>query len=268
VSYRTVIRLLFTFHFFGDLVFIYAVDKLFLLSRSISIQEIAVLVAIWSGTTVLLEVPTGALADRWSRKYTLVLSGLFFSLCYLTWIFSYSFWPFALGFLFRTLGGTLESGTSQAYTFDFLKRHRKEDEFEKIWGRCIGLRVLGTAVAVALGGYLSEISYTLVLVFSALSPLVVVLIAFLLPEVKSTDNQTHRNYVSYIRGGLKQAFSNRIILKIMLYSGIVWATLGLLEEYDQVLISERLGFSNTFIGVWAAAAVCLSSVGAFFAHRL
>ena len=268
MNYKAVIRLLFVFHFFCDLILIYAVDKLFLLSRNISIQEIAILVAIWSGTTVLLEVPTGALADRWSRKYTLVLSGLFYSLCYVTWIFSFSFWLFALGFLFRTLGGTFESGTLQAYTYDFLKNHGKEDEFEKIWGRCITLRVIGTAIAVALGGYLSELSYTLVLVFSALSPLVVTFVAFLLPEVKSTNKKTHRGYFSYIRGGLKQAFSNRLILKIMLYSSIVLATLGLLEEYDQVLISERLGFSNTFIGIWAAAAVCISSVGSFFAHRL
>ena len=268
MSFKTVIHLLFAYHFFGDLILIYAVDKLFLLSRNISIQEIAILVAIWSGLTILLEVPTGALADRWSRKYTLVLSGLFYSLCYVTWIFSYSFWLFALGFLFRTLGGTLESGTLQAYTWDFLKKHEKEYDFEKIWGRCITLRVIGTAIAVALGGFLSEISYTLILVFSALSPLVVMSVAFLLPEVKSINRETGKNYFSYFRGGLKQAFSNRIILKIMLYSGIVLATLGLLEEYDQVLISERLGYSNTFIGIWAAAAVCISSIGSFFAHRL
>jgi MFS family permease len=268
MSFKTVIHLLFAYHFFGDLILIYAVDKLFLLSRNISIQEIAILVAIWSGLTILLEVPTGALADRWSRKYTLVLSGLFYSLCYVTWIFSYSFWLFALGFLFRTLGGTLESGTLQAYTYDFLKRYGKEDDFEKIWGRCVTLRVIGTAIAVALGGFLSEISYTLVLVFSALSPLVVMSVAFLLPEVKSINRETCKSYFSYFRGGLKQAFSNKVILKIMLYSGIILATLGLLEEYDQVLISERLGFSNTFIGIWAAAAVCISSVGAFFAHRL
>jgi MFS family permease len=268
VSFKTVIHLLFAYHFFGDLILIYAVDKLFLLSRNISIQEIAILVAIWSGLTILLEVPTGALADRWSRKYTLVLSGLFYSLCYVTWIFSYSFWLFALGFLFRTLGGTLESGTLQAYTYDFLKRYGKEDDFEKIWGRCVTRRVIGTAIAVALGGFLSEISYTLVLVFSALSPLVVMSVAFLLPEVKSINRETGKSYFSYFRGGLKQAFSNKVILKIMLYSGIILATLGLLEEYDQVLISERLGFSNTFIGIWAAAAVCISSVGSFFAHRL
>lgn len=268
VSYKVVIRLLFTYHFFGDLILIYAVDKLFLLSRDISIQEIAILVALWSGLTVLLEIPTGALADRWSRKYALVLSGVFYSLCYVTWIFSHSFWLFALGFLFRTLGGTFESGTSQAYTFDFLKRHQKEDEFEKIWGRCIGLRVIGTAIAVAVGGYLSEISYTLVLVFSALSPLAVIIIAFLLPEVKSTNRETGRSYYSYFTGGIKQAFSNRIIRKIMIYSAIVLATLGLLEEYDQVLISERLGFSNTFIGIWAAIAICVSSIGSFIAHRL
>jgi MFS family permease len=268
VSFKTVIHLLFAYHFFGDLILIYAVDKLFLLSRNISIQEIAILVAIWSGLTILLEVPTGALADRWSRKYTLVLSGLFYSLCYVTWIFSYSFWLFALGFLFRTLGGTLESGTLQVYTYDFLKRYGKEDDFEKIWGRCVTLRVIGTAIAVALGGFLSEISYTLVLVFSALSPLVVMSVAFLLPEVKSINRETGKSYFSYFRGGLKQTFSNKVILKIMLYSGIILATLGLLEEYDQVLISERLGFSNTFIGIWAAAAVCISSVGSFFAHRL
>jgi len=42
---------------------------------------------------------------------------------------------------------------------------------------------------------------------------------------------------------------------------------GILEEYDQVLLSSWLNLPNSFIGIWLAIGVGAGSIGAFYAHR-
>lgn len=267
MSLTTFKCLFYVFQFFWEFILIYAVDKLFFLYRGLEIYQIAILITCWSMLVIPLQVPTGALADRWSRKNMLALAGLFISGGYITWFFSSTFWLFLLGFVFISLGGTFVSGTLEAYVVDFLKLKEKEEEFEKVWGRGYAIRHIGIAVALALGGILSVYSYELVVVLSALSPLITVGIALLLPQVKLVTSAKSRGYFSLLKGGIRQAFSNAVLVRVFLYSGIVYASLGVLEEYDQVLLSSWLGLSNSFIGIWLAVGVGISSISAFFAYR-
>jgi len=188
MSLATFTRLFYIFQFFFDLIFIYAVEKLFMINRGLNLSQIGVLLFLWSAMTLVLEVPSGAIADKWSRRKMLILSGLSFSLCYIIWVFSHSFWMFLFGFLLRTIGGTFASGTLQAYVYDFLKQARTESRFEEIWGRGNALRTLGIGMAVGLGGFLSEVSYELTVTLSALSVLTVSVIAFIWPEVKASES--------------------------------------------------------------------------------
>ena len=121
---------------------------------------------------------------------------------------------------------------------------------------------------MSLGGFLSTRSYELVLVFSALSPLAVSFVALLLPQVKPTTSTGERSYFSFLKGGVRRAFSSPALLRVFLYSGTVLVTFGVLEEYDQVLLSFRLGLPNSFIGIWLAAGIGVSSICTFFAHRM
>lgn len=118
----------------------------------------------------------------------LILSGVFFSLCYFVWLFSRSFWLFLFGFLLRTLGGTFASGTLQAYVYDYLKFNRAEGKFEQIWGRGNALRTLGIGTAVAFGGFLSEVSYDITVLLSSLSVSAISIVAFLWPEVEAAES--------------------------------------------------------------------------------
>lgn len=197
----------------------------------------------------------------------LVLSGLFHSLCFVIWLLSSSFWLFLLGFFFLTLGGTFASGTLQAYVYDFLRLNGREDEFEKIWGRGSAIRLIGIAVAMSLGGFLSTYSYELVVAISALSPLVVVTVALCLPQVEPISSTKEKDYFLFIRRGIKQTFAHPVIFRAFLYSAVVAVVPGLLEEYDQVLLSSWLNLPNAFIGLWLAIGIGARSIGAFYAYR-
>ncbi|MFX1475512.1 MAG: MFS transporter [Promethearchaeota archaeon] len=246
---------------------LWAVDKLFFLDRGLELYQIAILLACWSGFSIILQIPTGALADKWSRKNMLVLSGVFSSLCFITWFFSSSFWLFLLGFLFLTICDTFVSGTLQAYVYDFLKSNGQEEEFERIWGRGTAHYLIGIAVAMLLGGFLSTHSYELVVGISAISPIVLVAVASLLPQTELLDSTKRKDYFLFIRLGIKRTFTHPIILRAFFYSALVSVVPGLLEEYDQVLLSSWLRLPNSFIGIWLALGIGASSVGALFAHR-
>ena len=220
---KTFIRLFYIFQFFFDFIFIYAVEKLFMLHRELDLSQIGILLFLWSMMTLVLEVPSGAIADRWSRRKMLILSGLSFSLCYVIWIFSNSFWMFLFGFLLRTIGGTFASGTLQAYVFDFLKQAKAESKFEEIWGRGNALRTLGIGVAVGLGGFLSEISYELTVMLSALSVMVVSVIAYIWPEVKASESTEEVKYWQFVKNSFKTVTHNRTLLQPMIYTAIVLA---------------------------------------------
>lgn len=62
--------------FLRNFVFWYAVEKLFMTNIGFGSESIALMVALYSAMSILMEVPSGILADRWSRKGVLVLASL------------------------------------------------------------------------------------------------------------------------------------------------------------------------------------------------
>ena len=260
------IKLFYLFQFFFDFIFIYAVEKLFYLSRGISLTQIGILLFFCSLMTLLLEVPTGIIADHWSRRKMLILSGLFYSVCYFILIFSNSFWLFLLGFLFRTLGGTFASGTLQAYVYDYLKINQKENDFEKIWGRGNAFRTLGIGVAVAFGGLISEISYVLVLIMSSISVLMVSFIAIIWPEVPMVTKTGEKNYWTFLKQAITEVRSNQNLLRIVIFSGVVLSIFASLEEYNDVYL-QFLGFPNSIIGLVFLMATIGQSIASIIAEK-
>jgi MFS family permease len=263
---RTFTRLFYIYQFFFDFIFVYAVEKLFMLNRGISLSQIGILLFLWSLMSMVLEVPTGAIADRWSRRKMLILSGVFFSSCYLIWFFSYSFWLFLLGFLLRTLGGTFASGTLQAYVYDFLKHSQAEDKFERIWGKGNALRTLGIGTAVALGGFLSELSFGLIALLSSISVLTTSVVAFILPEVEPIKSTEETKYWKFVKNSVKTVLNNRVLLQLMVYTTILLAWLASLEEFNDVYLNF-LGFPRSRIGLIFAVACACQSLASSIAYK-
>ena len=237
-----------------------------MINRGLDLSQIGILLFLWSIMTLLLEVPSGAIADRWSRRKMLILSGISFSVCYIIWLFSHSFWLFLLGFFFRTIGGTFSSGTLQAYVYDYLKNIKKEFKFEKIWGQGNALRVLGIGVAVGIGGILSDISFNLPVILSAFSVLIVALIAFVWPEIQPTKSTQETKYWQFVKEATKTVFHNKVILKLTLYTAITLTLLASLEEFNDIYLNF-LGFSRSHIGLIFAAAGVAQSLASSIAHK-
>ena len=68
---------------------------LFYQDNGLSMQQIFILKSIYSIAMVVMEIPSGYLADIWGRKKTLMLGSLLGAGGMALYCFSYGFWAFA-----------------------------------------------------------------------------------------------------------------------------------------------------------------------------
>lgn len=143
-----------------DLLPIYALYGVLFADHGLSTAQISLLLAIWSVTAFLLEVPSGAWADTVSRRRLLVLSCVLQAGCFTLWMLVPSFIGFALGFLVWGIAGALESGTFEALIYDDLVARGEPSAYARIMGWTRGAQestvlvaILAAAPLFAVGGY-------------------------------------------------------------------------------------------------------------------
>jgi len=121
-----------------------------------SVTDIAVLIAIWSAFTIVFEIPSGILADRWNRRNMLAMAAVLQGLCFIIWFFSHTFLMFAIGFAFWAIGGTFTSGTEEGLIYDNLKSDGCEESFTKVYGKAQFYANVGTIVGIASAGIIAS----------------------------------------------------------------------------------------------------------------
>lgn len=137
------------FRVFFSARFYYPVYALLFLDFGLTLGQFALLNAIWAATIVLMEVPSGALADTVGRRSLLIVAGI----CMLLEMGVLLFAPigggtllFALFVLNRVLSGVAEaaaSGADEALAYDSLKAAGLENQ----WGRVLERVQRDTSIA-------------------------------------------------------------------------------------------------------------------------
>lgn len=128
------IRSYYLFSSFSDLLIIGPIIVLYMLGKGLSFTEIMLLQSVCALAVFLFEVPTGALADKVSRKVSLSLGALFYALGLFLYIIGNSFIVFAIGEVIFSLGTAMKSGADTALLYDNLKYEQAESKFQEILG--------------------------------------------------------------------------------------------------------------------------------------
>lgn len=253
--------------FFYDFVFAYAVYNLLFSIRGLSVFQISLLLAWWAFTAMIFEIPTGALADSWSRRKMLIIAPLVKALCFAIWFFANgNFYLYALGFLFWSLGSSFVSGTSEALLYDFLASNDKKDEYEKILGRKKFYFNIALATSMIIGGVIANYSLSLTILISIVPLFLSSLFAIFLQEAPKIKSTGEIHYLEYIRIATKEIKASKILLLLFVYLLSI-SIMGNLEEYDQlyyqltklpIIAFGLVGFSWSF----------LNATASYLAHRL
>nr|WP_319473212.1 MFS transporter [uncultured Sphaerochaeta sp.] len=251
-----------------NLILVYPVYPLLFSKAGLSLSQISLLLAIWSIPVILLEIPSGVLADRWSRRYLLIISGVLRTLCFTIWlVLPPTFFVYALGFLAWGTAEALSSGAEEALLFDTLKLEGRQEAFETIYGRGMGTASVAVALSCFTGGFVAQrFGFPIVLLVSVIASLSATGIVMGSNEVNLYKRrQEQHTSLSLVKEALVHISKKRSHVFMVLLLIIPISLPGVLDEYDP-LIASSYGVTTTFVGFWTGGRYLLESLGAFAAQ--
>jgi len=166
--------------FFGGVALWVPIEKLFLSDIGFTPQTIGVMAAAYAGLVPLLEVVSGVLADRWSRRGVLVIGNLGAFASVLLGGLSNSVGMYIVAAMFLGVYFAMQSGTFDAVVYDtVLEETGSSDRFESVVGRVRIAESLSLTFGALAGGVLAAATTPRVTYFATL-PFLVVSTLFLL----------------------------------------------------------------------------------------
>ena len=125
---------------------------LLLLARGLTLVQISLIESIMIFTIFLMEVPTGVLADRVGRKWSIFASTLLLMSGEFIFIFARSFEWYVFIALLTGTGFAFASGAVEALVYDSLPPKNREDAMKRAMGRVNSWGQIAFVIAPIVGG--------------------------------------------------------------------------------------------------------------------
>ena len=126
-------------------------------ARGMGLAQLGLLMATYSATVFLLEVPTGGLADAWGRRRVALL-GEFVTLAGWTlFLFSFTFPMFLVAFVLNGIGRALASGTLDAWFVDSLHAVEPGADLHGPLSRAGAITLAALGLGTVCGGVIARL---------------------------------------------------------------------------------------------------------------
>ena len=219
--------------------------------------------SIFSITTIssaIFELPTGIISDKIGRKKTIVYGS---SCSVLSAIILFLANNYYLLILFAIINGiemAFFSGNNDAYVYDNLCMINNKEKYINSIGKVKSMEYLAGAISGLIGaGLLYCFSYKLIIGISIIPKVIQLVISLFLKAIKNNETNTNSNK-KLIKGALKESLENKLLLKKVLYDGILQST-------NESCYQFRSAFYETVWPIWAIGIPgILSNIGAFISN--
>jgi MFS family permease len=260
------IRLIYVYLFLNGLEMWLPITVLLLQDRGFSLTQYTILDAVWYASTLIFEVPTGVVTDRYGKRISLLIASFFgsgslfilaFAQSFLSIFISYALWGFASSF---------ETGTYDALVYDSLKQIDREGDYRRVRGRITTLAILAGALGSVTAGYLGSIELALPIIVTAsiallTSPLILLLTEPQVPDVREPSHLLH------IKESTRYISHHRLVALLILYLSIVATAVWGLHEFYQPLLNS-FGIKVKTIGLLYLSFRLCGVAGAYFSDSI
>jgi len=222
---------------------------LFFIQNGLSLLQIGLLESIFHGTSLLCEIPSGMLADRFSYKTNLYLARLASIVSSILILFGQgSFWIYAIAMMINAWSYNFDSGTSTAFLYDSAVEAGQKDRYLQISSFLSGVaevtRTLGTVVAgFFIHGALAW-TYLIAIGLSLLS----ILLIFLMKEPESKSGERNHLTIKRILEVVKQEWQEKPVLFYWMFTyQLVGTIMCMFYFYYQQKISDLVSWQVSLI---------------------
>lgn len=216
----------------------------------ISIVDVSFLVTFQYIVQMVLELPSGAVADMLGRRMTALIGFLVGALSFLLFPFATSLLHFTILAFMAGLLDSFRSGSEEALIYDSFKEAKKEEHVGKVYSDCNIIYQAGLIISSAIGGLLYEMNQYLPYILYGLSLLFGALLIYFYVEPKiDSEKFTLKNYLNQIKLGSKEAFKDNytkyLSLLYIFVGGIAWSS----TLYFNAYMLIDLGFNDSQRGI-------------------
>ena len=238
---------------------------LFLRDVGLTFSQIALLNTVYMVMHILIEYPSGVLADKYGRKMTFILGITLHSVYYAGVGLSRSFYPIALAYSIGGTGMAFISGTLVAWIVDEIKEEKGEDRIKFMFGR--------SPIFSGLFGALSGVIASLVVVYGLNVPFLAaggfgfLTAIFAFFAMNENYGSVQKSYNLIFVSGIKKFFSEPELLLLTSLSILFNVSIGIFLLTWQVVLTNQ-GVPNRYIGVLFMGMFLAMSLGGVVASRL
>jgi len=208
------------------------------MEKGLSFFEIGVLIAIREAAVVVLEIPSGAIADVYGRRKSMVISFLAYIVSFIVFAESVSLVMLSGAMILFGVGEAFRTGTHKAMIFSWLRQNNRENERTLFYGYTRSWSKYGSALSTVLAAifvYLSD-SYDHVF-YWAILPYVFAIVNFMGYPAEVEDGEQRQGALTghlraTISASVKSPAVRRLYIEAMGFDGIFHAV----KDYVQPVI--------------------------------
>jgi MFS family permease len=241
----------------------------FLQRKGLSLTQVGLLEGVAWTITAGLEVPTGAIADRWGRKASIAVGASLYALAMFLILAEALSPAFLLGYALWNSSTAFVSGADSALLYDSLKADGRAAEAAKQSGRYAAINQASQGVASLVGAAIATIDISLC--FTICGFLAVGAAALVLtihePPRTSEDGQEYLGYWRNLKTAVRIAARRPVVRALVLLNATILVVplvvyYVLLQPY-----SVGVGLPLAALGIVVIGVQASTVVASWLAHR-
>lgn len=258
------ISLVYFYTFLSTFILFYSCDTLYYLEKGISSSGYMFFVTISYFIKVILEIPSGILADKYSKKKVLFIGNTLFLISTLLFIISKSYALFILAIIISSVNNCITTGIANSLLYDF---NNKEDKFNKLIFRNSFSYNISYMLAMILGGIVGQKYGLINTYYLTLIPTIInFVIICLIKEPKKNNNDIVINK-SIFKNALVEIKNNPTIINMIITNSILFSIIKIVEE-SHPDYSNSLGISVFEIGIYTSLILVFCIIGNYIGSKI
>jgi MFS family permease len=271
--------------FLGALALWVPIEKLFMVSIGFMPASVGIMAAVYAIVVPILELPSGVLADRWSRRGVLVLGALAAIGSVVIGGLSQSVTMYVISAVFLGVFFALQSGTLESIVYDTVLEETGDSEgFEQTIGRVRLVESVGLVASALAGGLIAEVAPLRLTYFFTVPLLLtsaVLLLRFREPQLHKAEErqplraQVGATYRTILAGGhlrviVALTVAGSLLMQAMLEFGPLWLVALSVPAFlygphwagltAALGVGGLVGAQSWFTGVWTVRVLALAVV--------
>lgn len=247
------------------IVFWQPIIVLFWLENGVTMAQVYLIKSIHGLTMIVLEVPSGALADYLGKRYALFWATVAGVCSLVLYSIGSGFVYFCAAEILAAVGTSLISGADSAFVHETLGRLGRSQDFDAVMGRVVSLQLIAQAVSGILGGVMGNYSFRWTLYASLITTIPCTFITFSMVEPHLAGQARAKSYRQILVEGFRLIVQNHLLAWLTVYFAFLVAfdlvVLWAYQPYMELAGLPVLYFGAAFAFFNLAAALASRCVG-------